>query len=131
MKMLATIVGSVFLLVGILGFVPGVTQNGHLLGVFHVNAAHNVVHLLTGIAALIAGATSVRASQNFFRIFGIVYAVVAVLGFVTGGDEALMGMIANNHADNWLHAVIAAGSLLVGFAPALIMHKKTATVGEL
>ena len=36
------------------------------------------------------------------------------LGFVTGGDEALLGIIANNQADNWLHAVIAAGSLLVG-----------------
>jgi hypothetical protein len=129
MKMLATVVGIIFVLVGVLGFVPGVTENGHLLGVFHVNGAHNIVHILTGIAALIAGSMSLRASQNFFRIFGIVYGLVAVLGFITGGDEALLGLIANNHADNWLHAAIAAGSLLVGFAPHLLEHRRTAAAG--
>jgi Domain of unknown function (DUF4383) len=44
-----------FLLIGILGFVPAVAPNEILLNIFHVNAAHNAVHLLTGIVALLAG----------------------------------------------------------------------------
>jgi hypothetical protein len=116
-KTMANVFGVVFLLVGILGFVPGVTDNGHLLGVFHVNTAHNLVHIVSGIAALVAAGISYRAARNYFRIFGVIYALVAVLGFVTGGTEPLLGIIANNEADNWLHVAIAAVSLALGFAP--------------
>ena len=52
-KTLAVLFGIVFLLVGILGFVPAVTKDEMLLGIFHVNAAHNCVHLLSGVAALL------------------------------------------------------------------------------
>src|SRR5438132_3618228 len=45
-KTAALLFGIVFLLIGILGFVPAVTpDNGMLLGIFHVNTAHNIVHL--------------------------------------------------------------------------------------
>lgn len=115
-KTMATIFGIVFLIVGILGFVPGITANGHLLGIFHVNTAHNIVHILSGVAALIAAGMGIRAAQNYFRIFGIVYALVAVLGFFSG-DAPVLGIVANNTADNWLHVGIAAVSLALGFAP--------------
>ena len=55
-----------------------------------------------------------RARQVFFQVFGIVYALVAVLGFVTG-DGMVLGMVANNAADTWLHVVIALFALYVGF----------------
>jgi hypothetical protein len=106
--------GVIFLLVGIMGFVPAVTPNGHLLGIFHVNAAHNIVHLLTGFAALMAGFASARASQLFFKVFGIIYAGVALLGFVNA-DQPILGVLANNIADAWLHVAIAAVSLVLGF----------------
>jgi len=122
---MAKVFGVIFLLVGILGFVPGVTNNGHLLGIFHVNAAHNLVHIVTGVAALIAAGISYRAARNYFRIFGLIYGLVAVLGFVTGGTEPLLGIIANNTADNWLHAVIAAVSLALGFAPEHVLQMKS------
>jgi hypothetical protein len=125
LKTMATIFGIVFLLVGILGFVPGVTDDGHLLGIFHVNTAHNIVHILSGVIALIAGATSARAAQNYFRVFGLVYGLVAVLGFM-GGEQPVLGIIANNAADNWLHVAIALVALTLGFAPNLAAHKKTA-----
>ena len=51
-KTLALLLGAVFVLVGILGFIPAVAPNEHLLGIFHVNAAHNAVHLLSGIVAV-------------------------------------------------------------------------------
>jgi hypothetical protein len=116
-KTLAILFGIVFLLIGILGFVPGVTNNEMLLGIFHVNAAHNVVHLLSGAVALWAGMTSLGAAKTYFKVFGIVYALVAVLGFVQG-EGMLLGLISNNVADTWLHVAIAAVSLIVGFAPA-------------
>jgi len=109
-KSLALLFGAVFVLVGILGFIPAVAPHEHLLGVFHVNAAHNAVHLLSGMVALICGFASERAATLFFRIFGIVYGLVAVLGLV-GGDQPILGVISNNRADVWLHIAIAAASL--------------------
>src|SRR4051812_39039818 len=106
LKRIAIAFGLIFLLVGFLGFVPAVTRDEHLLGVFHVNPAHNVVHLLTGVVALSCGLSSGYASQLFFRIFGVVYGVVAVLGFMMG-DRAIFGIISNNLADAWLHTAIA------------------------
>jgi hypothetical protein len=122
-RTIANVFGVVFLLVGILGFIPGVTTDGHLLGIFHVNTAHNIVHIASGLAALIAANMSERAALNYFRIFGAVYALVAILGFVTGGDAPLLGIIANNPADNWLHAGIAAVSLILGFAPQILPRR--------
>ena len=71
-KTLALVFGVVFLLIGILGFVPALAPNEMLLNIFHVNAAHNVVHLLTGVVALLAGMSGVGASKTFFKIFGVV-----------------------------------------------------------
>lgn len=118
-KTAAVLFGIVFILIGILGFVPGVTNNEMLLGIFHVNAAHNVVHLLSGAVALFAGMTSVGASRMYFRIFGVVYGLVAVLGLMNMGRHTmLLGLISNNDADTFLHIGIAAVSLLLGFLPA-------------
>jgi len=113
-KTLALLFGAVFVLVGILGFIPAVAPNEHLLGIFHVNAAHNAVHLLSGVVAIICGLASERAAILFFRIFGVVYGLVAVLGLV-GGDRPILGIISNNMADVWLHIAIAAVSLMIGF----------------
>ena len=115
LKKVAVAFGVIFLLVGALGFVPAVTRDGHLLGIFHVNTAHNVVHLLTGMVALACGLASSYASQMFFRVFGVVYGLVAIMGFAMG-DQPLLGVIANNMADAWLHTAIAAVSLYLGFA---------------
>jgi hypothetical protein len=114
LKTAAVVFGIVLLAIGVLGFVPGVTNNEMLLGIFHVNAAHNAVHLLSGAVALWAGYTSVAASRTYFRVFGVVYALVAVLGFAAG-DEPLLGIISNNAADTWLHVLIAVVSLALGF----------------
>ncbi|HEX4630611.1 MAG TPA: DUF4383 domain-containing protein [Chthoniobacterales bacterium] len=117
-KTMAVLFGVVFLVVGILGFVPAVTKDEMLLGIFHVNLAHNCVHLLSGVVALFCGMSSVGASRMYFKIFGLVYAAVAVLGFLNPGDTMLLGLISNNMADTWLHVGIAAISLLIGFMPA-------------
>jgi Domain of unknown function (DUF4383) len=72
------------------------------------------VHLLSGAVALGCGLGSVAASRLYFRIFGIVYGLFAVLGFVQG-ETLLLGLISNNTADVWLHVAIAVASLALGF----------------
>jgi hypothetical protein len=110
----AMVFGVVFLAVGILGFIPAVAPNGMLLGIFHVNAAHNAVHLLSGAVALACGFAGTGAARLYFRIFGAVYGLVAVLGFIQG-DTHLLGLISNNTADTWLHVAISVVSLGLGF----------------
>jgi hypothetical protein len=108
--------GIAFLLAGILGFIPVSAPDGMLLGVLHVNTAHNIVHLLTGAIALWASTTGETASKLFFQVFGAIYGLVAVLGFAYG-DEPILGLIANNRADAWFHLIVAAVSLYLGFMP--------------
>jgi uncharacterized protein DUF4383 len=114
LKRIAVIFGILFVAGGLLGFVPAVNPGGKLLGMFDVNGAHNLVHIATGVVALIVGFASDKASRIFFQVFGIVYAAVAALGFFYG-DQPLLGMISNNVADTWLHVVVAAISLYLGF----------------
>ncbi len=114
LKKIALVFGVVFVAVGLLGFVPAAAPEGHLLGLFHINPLHNVVHIASGAVALWAGLTNERNAKLYFQIFGVVYALVAVLGFVYG-DQPVLGLVANNAADTWLHVVIAAVALYLGF----------------
>jgi hypothetical protein len=113
-KKIAVIFGVVFLIVGICGFIPALVPNGHLLGIFHVNAAHNLIHLATGTVAVLVGLMSERASRIFFIVFGLVYGLVAVIGFMDP-EKPILGMVAHNLADAWLHSGIAIFSLICGF----------------
>jgi hypothetical protein len=103
---------GVFIVIGLLGFVPGITTDGMLLGIFHVDMMHNAVHLLSGIVAALAALGGGVFITWYFRVFGVVYALVTIMGFVMGG--MVLGMMMNL-ADNLLHLVIAAAALWVGF----------------
>src|SRR4051794_9631354 len=90
----AAVVGATFLLVGVLGFIPGITTNygsmafaGHdsgakLLGIFEVSVLHNIVHLLFGVAGL-ALARTWSGAQAYLLFGGVVYLVLAVYGGLT------------------------------------------------
>src|SRR5437764_12803574 len=97
-KSLGMLFGLVFLAVGILGFVPGITKDDMLLGIFMVNPAHSIVHIASGIVFLLCGMAGAGASSMFFKIFGVVYALVAILGFFKG-QGMLLGLISNNMPD--------------------------------
>jgi hypothetical protein len=112
-KKMAWIFGIVTLVVGILGFVPGITSNMMLLGIFMVDPMHNLVHIATGILALAAAMGAGTYARLYFKVFGVVYALVAVLGLAMGGNVLGMQM---NMADHVLHIAIAAFALYVGFA---------------
>jgi hypothetical protein len=113
-KTLGLLFGIVFLVVGILGFVPGVTKDEMLLGIFMVNAQHSVVHIASGVVFLIASMAGAGAASLWFKIFGLVYAVVAIMGFVVG-NGMIFNLISNNTNDTWLHVVLAAVMLIIGF----------------
>ena len=113
-KTAALLFGIVFLLIGILGFVPGVAPDETLFKIFHVHAAHNIVHIASGIIFLIAAMAGAGASRAWFQIFGVIYAIVAVWGFVVGTGNTLW-VVSNNPADTWLHVVLAVVMLFLGF----------------
>lgn len=120
LKRAAIIFGAMFVLVAIFGFIPDFTQpapdglGGLLFGIFAVNGMHNFVHLISGIAALFVGFRSEAASRACFRIFGVIYALVALVGLFVGRG-VLLGL-AHNTADVVLHAIIAVAALYLGFA---------------
>ncbi|MBW0092919.1 DUF4383 domain-containing protein [Pseudonocardia sp. KRD-184] len=120
----ALAVGVVFLLVGILGFVPGITTNydqlsfaGHgsgalLLGVFAVSVLHNLVHLAFGVAGLALARTAAGA-RGYLIGGGIVYAVLWLYGLlIDHGSDA--NFVPVNDADNWLHLALAVGMIALG-----------------
>jgi hypothetical protein len=120
----ALIVGIVFLVVGIAGFIPGLTQNmeamdgagadseAMLLGIFQVSVLHNIVHLLFGVAGLVVAARAM-ASRQFLIWGGVVYLALWVYGlFAAGSDQA--NFVPVNSADNWLHLVLGVGMILLG-----------------
>src|SRR5204862_4255247 len=117
-KTLGMLFGIVFLGVGILGFVPGVTSdvNGMpmLLGIFHVNTAHSIVHIVSGAIFLFASMSGAGAARLWFQIFGAIYAIVAILGFMNPNGP-LLGMISNNPNDTYLHVVLAVAMLAICF----------------
>lgn len=121
---IALIVGIVFILVGIAGFIPGVTHSAEhlhgagaqsealLLGLFQVSILHNIVHLAFGVWGLIAAMRS-GASRMFLIIGGIIYFVLWIYGLVAVGNDQL-NFVPVNDADNWLHLVLALGMVLLG-----------------
>lgn len=109
---LAWVFGIVFVVIGLLGFVPALTPGGNLLGIFTVDPLHNIIHLLSGILAL-GAVLAGNYARLYFQVFGVVYAVVAVVGFMQG--DTVLGLIVTNTADHVLHLVIAAVALWAGF----------------
>ncbi|HEY8136982.1 MAG TPA: DUF4383 domain-containing protein [Methylocystis sp.] len=112
--LLAKIFGAIFIVVGIAGFIPNPLVSE--TGVFRVNEAHNLFHIVTGLLFL-AGAYF-DASAWTIRAIAMLYTIVAIAGFAIP-DNMLLGAVAMNMADRWLHAAFAAVLLLIGFlAPA-------------
>jgi hypothetical protein len=117
-------VGVVFLLVGILGFVPGITTDystlqfaGHesdakLLGIFEVSILHNIVHLLFGVAGL-AMARTWDSARAYLIGGGAIYLVLWIYGLLIDHESAA-NFVPVNDADNWLHFVLGLAMIALG-----------------
>ena len=117
---LALLFGVAFLLVGILGFIPGITEDapgsfagedseGSLLGVFQTSVLHNLAHLAFGIGILAARRHATALQYLLFG--GIAYAGLFLLGIL-----GVMDWLPADDTDDWLHLVLAAGLLGGWFA---------------
>ena len=115
------LVGIVFLLVGIAGFIPGITTNlydglefagdngtAELLGIFSVSVLHNIVHGLFGIAGL-ALAKTASGARTFLIGGGAIYIVLWLLGIAGGAN-----WIPSNTADDWLHLGLGGAMVVLG-----------------
>ena len=122
----AAIVGVVFLLVGVLGFIPGITTNfgdlslaGHhsdarLFGLFQVSILHNIVHLLFGITGLTLARTAAQA-RTYLVYGGAIYLVLFVYGLIVG-QESAANFVPVNTADDFLHLILGIGMIGLGLA---------------
>ena len=120
----AMAVGAVFLLVGVLGFVPGITTNydelafagqgsdAELLGIFEVSVLHNIVHLAFGIAGLLAARAASTAAW-YLVVAGAIYAVLWLYGLLVDKSSDA-NFVPVNAADDWLHFVLAVGMIVLG-----------------
>jgi hypothetical protein len=129
----AAAVGVVFLLVGILGFIPGITTDydtmtfashdseAQLLGVFQVSVLHNIVHLLFGIAGLVA-ARNARDVPTFLFGAAVVYAVLTIYGVIID-KESGANFVPLDSADNWLHLALTVALAGLG----LVVRRRLAT----
>ena len=119
-RLVATIFGAVYILVGLLGFaVTGgvgfiATEGGLLLGIFEVNPLHNIAHLLIGAALLIAGIVSARAAKIVNVVVGATYLLLGIVGFFLVGTA--LNILALNTFDHFLHLASAIVLLGVGLA---------------
>lgn len=120
LQTIALLVGVVFLILGILGFIPGITSDApgnftgedsdaELLGLFRVSILHNIIHLLFGIAG-IALARTWDGARTFLIGGGIIYVALWALGLIGG-----LAWLPADDADHWLHLALGAGMIAVGY----------------
>lgn len=136
----ALVVAGVFLLIGVLGFIPGITtdygklkfgghhSDAHLLGLFQVSILHNAVHLLFGLAGLVL-ARRVAGARVFLAAGGAIYLALWIYGLVIEGlnPEGGANILPVNDADNWLHLALGFGMLALG----LLLSSQAGTGGRL
>lgn len=126
----ALVLGIVFLLVGILGFVPAAlthpavtedplrvqTSEGYLLGLFHVNALHSAVHILFGVMGIVMF-RQWGTARLYCQIVAVAYALFAIIGLIPVIDT-VFGFVPLHGHDVWLHAIIAIAAGYFGFLTA-------------
>lgn len=110
LKTFSALFGVLFIAMGIMGFMPTFVTDGKLFNIFEVTPTHNAIHLLTGVIAIFA-ATKQGYAKAYFIIFGILYAMAAVVGFMQDGDLYIMH---SDQAGNIFHVVIAIIFLYIG-----------------
>src|SRR5215210_2262100 len=118
---LAALLGAVFLAVGVLGFIPGITthygdmafagddSSSKLIGIFQVSVLHNIVHVFFGLSGL-ALARTWDGARTCLIGGGVVYLLLWLLGLVGGAD-----WVPTNSADDWLHFVLGISMIGLGF----------------
>jgi Domain of unknown function (DUF4383) len=122
-QLLATLVGATLVVVGVVGFIPGLTTNlydglefagddgeAQIFGVFDTSVLHNLVHLTFGLVGLVMARTW-SGARTFLIGGGVIYVALWVLGLLSGLD-----WIPVSDADDWLHFVVGVAMIGLGYA---------------
>ncbi|MFE9680674.1 DUF4383 domain-containing protein [Streptomyces sp. NPDC002701] len=132
----ALLVGAVFLLVGVLGFIPGITTDydtmkfashdsgAELLGIFQISVLHNLVHLAFGVAG-VALARTASGARTYLLAGGAVYLVLWLYGLFVGHDSGA-NFVPLNTADDWLHFFLGIGMIALG----ALLTRSRSTLGR-
>lgn len=121
--------GLLFIIIGIVGFIPGLLQQPHfsdpdlvvdssygrLFGLFPVNALHNVVHLILGGWGVVAS-SDILSARRYCRFNALFYGVLVIMGLIPGLNT-FFGLIPIFGHDVWLHALFVAATAYYGYAP--------------
>jgi len=136
-ELFAAAVGAVFLLVGILGFVPGIVRmfgdlsftgpdsHAKLLGLFDVSVVHNLVHLLFGVGLLASRKAS--WAVRYLLIGGVAYLGVLVYGLFVVDSTSRLNFLPINTADNVLHLGLGLGMIALGIVGLLALRRSEST----
>ena len=112
LSIISTMFGILFIAAGVAGFFPGFFTNDLLFGVFAVDTVHNIANIVVGAIALIAS-FKYKRDRLFFQVFGVIFGVLAIAGFVWQGDFYFTHF---NMADTVSHLVLAVIFLILGFS---------------
>ncbi|GAB3353383.1 DUF4383 domain-containing protein [Micromonospora halotolerans] len=120
----ALAVAAVFVLIGVLGFVPGFTTHYGDLEFAGVSILHNLLHLLFGLLGLVL-ARRVAGARLFLAGGGAAYLGLWLYGFAIDRETAA-NFVPFNDADNWLHLFLGFGMLALG----LLLNNDVGTGGR-
>ena len=127
-KTLSTVLGIIFLVVGLLGFAAP-----NLMGM-HLSVAHNVVHLVSGALALYFGTKGTYDSARAFCIiFGIIYGLLGLIGFVAGGADYMLTVIPDQlvlgKMDHIIHVILGILFIIGGLSPRTVATSTAPPIG--
>ena len=127
LRRFALILGAAFVVLGVSGFIPGITIGhnhpdvrvetglGLLFGLFPVNVLHNLVHILFGLWGIAASKTA-GAARTYGKVTFIAYSLLMVMGLVPAANlHTTFGLVPLYGHIIWLHAVLAAAGGYFGF----------------
>lgn len=113
------IIGFVFIAVGILGFIPNPIIADSHEAIFHADAVHSSVHIVSGLLFVIFSLGAATYAATFMKVFGVIYFMIGILGLINAGTDGMtrvLGFLHVNGADNILHIVLG----VVIFAASMI-----------
>ena len=118
----ALVIGLTLVVAGIVGFFYSAsfstgdgTERDAVLGILDVNGWHNLVHIASGAIGLFV-ASSYGGARLYALGLGVVYLVVAALGFIAGDGDEILNLIPVNTEDNFLHLLIGIAGVGAGLA---------------
>ena len=117
-KTAAIIIGLLFVAVGLLGYVDNPIVGSSAGAIFHTDNVHNIVHIVSGALFLLVALAAPGAASGFLKLFGIVYLIIGIIGFVQYGTDGMgkvLGFLHVNGADNFLHVGLGIVIFLAGF----------------